>query len=492
MIHIPILRSGRPYRSLKLLDVRHVQSGEVLAHLSQANRGLISKDLSATTTHRKGLEAFSVSELLTICRKAARFFTEESLQLDGTLQSAEDYVKQVSGSTGMPEALCRINMDKIRSALERMGEILDGLTRGLDLSILDSGRGIQDGRPLSFFPQTDALGAVLPNNSPGVHSLWLPSIPLKIPLVLKPGSEEPWTPFRISQAFIAAGCPPEAFGYYPTDYSGASEILLRCGRSMLFGGGSTVTPWKVDPRIQIHGPGRSKIILGKDRVRDWGSYMEVMLGSIVDNGGRSCINASGIWVPEQGREIAEVLAERLSEIEPRPLDHPEAKLAAFSNPKMARRISETIDQQLKAPGAEEITTSSSSERVVEFDGCTFLRPTVIWCEDAEHPLANTEFLFPFVSVVQVPQEEILKRIGPTLTATAITEDEDFIGELLRSQDVDRLNLGAISTNLVSWDQPHEGNLFEHLYRQRALQMQGQGSDVGGRRSGERKIVRRQT
>ena len=479
LIHIPVLRSGRPYRSLKLLDVRHVQSGEVIARLSQANRGLISKDLSAAETYRKGLEAFSVSELLEICRKAGRFFAEESLPLDGALQSAEDYVKQVSGSTGMPVALCRKNMDKIRSVLERMEEILDGLTRGLDLTILDSGRGIQDGRPLSFFPQTDALGAVLPNNSPGVHSLWLPSIPLKIPLVLKPGSEEPWTPFRISQAFITAGCPPEAFGYYPTDYSGASEILLRCGRSMLFGGGSTVTPLKADPRIQIHGPGRSKIILGKDRVRDWENYMEVMLGSIADNGGRSCINASGIWVPEKGREIADVLAERLSEIEPRPLDDPEAKLAAFSDPKMARRISETIDQQLKAPGAEEITGSSSGsqraggrrrERVVECDGCTFLRPTIIWCEDAEHPLANTEFLFPFVSVVQVPQEEILKRIGPTLTATAITEDEKFIGELLGSQDLDRLNLGAISTNQVSWDQPHEGNLFEHLYRQRALQM----------------------
>jgi hypothetical protein len=35
--------------------------------------------------------------------------------------------------------------------------------------------------------------------------------------------------------------------------------------------------------------------------------------------------------------------------------------------------------------------------------------------------------------------------------------------------VDRLNLGPISTMQVSWDQPHEGNLFEHLYSRRAFQ-----------------------
>ena len=104
------------------------------------------------------------------------------------------------------------------------------------------------------------------------------------------------------------------------------------------------------------------------------------------------------------------------------------------------------------------------------DGCTFLSPTVIWCEDPEHPLANTEFLFPFVSVVEVPQEEILDRIGPSLVVTAITDDDAFIVDLHRSSDVERLNIGPISTNQISWDQPHEGNLFDFLYQQRALQV----------------------
>lgn len=471
MIHIPILRAGLSYKSLNVLRVSHIQTGEPLAIVSQANRGLIAKDLFEAADSRRALEALSVSQLLGICKKAAHFFMESDLPLDGDLQSADDYIRQVSGTTGMPEVLCCTNMNKIQLVLEEMEAVLGGLTRGLDLSILDSGWGVQNKRPLSYLRQANVLGAVLPSNSPGVHSLWLPSIPLKVPLVLKPGGEEPWTPLRIAQAFIAAGCPPEAFGFYPTDYSGAAEILLRCGRSLLFGGESTVAPWKTDHRIQIHGPGQSKIIIGDDKISQWEDYLDLMLPSIAANGGRSCINASGVWVPAHGREIAEALARRLAQIDAKPLDDPDAQIAAFTHPKSARRLSDLIDNQLKVPGAADVTAEfRGGERIVEKAGCTFLLPTVIWCEDPEHPLANTEFLFPFVSVVEVPQREILDRIGPTLVVTAITEDESFIRDLLNSPDVERLNLGAIPTNQVSWDQPHEGNLFEHLYRQRALQV----------------------
>ncbi len=470
MVHLPILRAGRAYRSLSVAHVSHVQTGEPLGAVSQANRGLVAKDLLSAASNKRALEAYGVSELLGICKRAARLFMEADLPLDGDAQSPEDYGRQVSGTTGMPESLCRQNMDKIRLVSEEMEAVLDGLTRGLDLSVLDEGWKVQNERPLSYVCQTEALGAVLPSNSPGVHSLWIPAIPLKVPLVLKPGSEEPWTPFRIAQAFIAAGCPPEAFGVYPTDHAGAGELLLRCGRSLLFGGGPTVAPWEADPRVQIHGPGRSKVIIGADRVSAWEDGLDVMVASIAENGGRSCINASGVWVPGHGREIAEALAECLVQITARPLDDPEAQIAAFTRPEFARRLSGLIDSQLKVPGAVDLTVGlRGTDRVVEKAGCTFLNPTVIWCEDPEHPLANTEFLFPFVSVVEAPQEEILDRIGPSLAVTALTEDGALIDALLGSPDVERLNVGPIPTTHVSWDQPHEGNLFEHLYRQRALQ-----------------------
>jgi acyl-CoA reductase-like NAD-dependent aldehyde dehydrogenase len=473
MLHLPIVRAGRAYRSLDTVELHHVATGEPVACVSQANAGLIARDLLAAAAHRRAMQRLSVAELVRICAKAAELFCDGDLPvdpIDGVTQSAEDYVRTLSSTTGMPHALCRANMEKIRYVLAEMATVLGGLTRGLDLAVLDAGWSRQGGRPVSYVGEARSLGVILPSNSPGVHSLWLPSVPLKVPVALKPGGQEPWTPMRIAQALIQAGCPPEAFGFYPADYAGATEILLRSDRSMLFGDESTVRPWRHDPRVQLHGPGWSKVLLGADAARDWQAHLDVMVTSIAENGGRSCLNASGVWLPSHGRQVAAALAERLAAIEPRPLDDPAASIAAFSNPAVAHRISALIDRQLKLPGAEDLTAPlRSGDRVVEVGGCTFLRPTLIWCEDPDHPLAASEFLFPFAAVVEVPQAELPERIGATLVASAITDDAAFQAELMNARNIDRLNLGALPTSRVSWDQPHEGNLFEHLYRQRAFQ-----------------------
>ena len=60
-------------------------------------------------------------------------------------------------------------------------------------------------------------------------------------------------------------------------------------------------------------------------------------------------------------------------------------------------------------------------------------------------------------------------LGPTLVVTALTHDQALIDRLLGSDLIGRLNLGPIQTNTIVWDQPHEGNLFDHLYGRRAFQ-----------------------
>jgi hypothetical protein len=466
MLYIPILRAGEPYVSLETQDVPDFRTGETLVVVSQANPGLIAKDLS---NPRTVLYDLAPRELLGICKDAARAFMEEELPLGEEVQSPEDYVQQLSATSGLTHTLCRTNMKKIEAVLLNMEEVLDGLTRGLGLEVLQKGWK-QASQRLSFQVQTEVLGAILPNNSPGVHALWLPAIPLQVNLALKAGGSEPWTPYRIAQAFLFAGCPREAFGFYPTDYSGATEILMRCGRSILFGDQFTVRPWEHDKRIQIHGPGWSKILIGKDQTHRWPDFLDVVEKSVVDNGGRSCINASGLWVHSNGREIAESIGARLASIEACPMDDPNARIAAFSNPYIAERISAMIDDHLKVPGAEDVTARlRGCGRLARVEGCTFLLPTVIRCDDPEHPLANTEYLFPFCSVVEISQQNMLQRIGHSLVVTAMTEDNELIEDLMKEPQIDRLNLGPIPTTRISWDQPHEGNLFEHLYRQRAYQ-----------------------
>ena len=469
MLSIPILRHGNQYKSLDVARVPHHQTREPFVEVSQANPGLIRRDLAKQDIGTTALHDFSTRDLVSICARAADHFTNDPLPLGDSSQTAGDYVKHVSATTGLPYVLARRNMLKIKSMLASMESVLNGLTRNVGWELLDRGFGEIDGRALSFFPRTQSLGAVLPNNSPGVHSLWIPAFPLRIPLVLKPGSAEPWTPYRIIQALIKAGAPREAFSFYPTDHAGAGEILRRCGRSLLFGDSSTTGIWHNDPRVEIHGPGYSKVIIGEDCVDDWEQYLDVMVASVVDNGGRSCVNASAIWAPAHVEEIAEALAKRLAQITPRAADDESAQIAPFVDPQVATRINSIIDQGLSEPGARDVTAAyRDGGRLANSNNCSYLLPTVLLCEQ-DHPLAMKEFLFPFVSVVRVDQNEIATALGPTLVATAITKDPKLIQTLVASPRVDRLNIGALATNQVSWDQPHEGNLFDHLYARRAFQ-----------------------
>ena len=473
MLHLPILRWGVPYRSVNQVVTPHFRTRQAFVSMSQANVGLIRRDLLKQAEARALLLQMPVADLVKMANRAADFFLNDTLPLDpesGTTQTPQQYIEQVTATTGMPFSNVRRNMAKVHGVLSKVEEVLSGLTRDLDLSVLDSGYGTVRGQMLSFFPRADALGVVLPSNSPGVHSLWAPTPVLKMPLVLKPGSAEPWTPLRIINAWIKAGAPAGAFSYYPTDHAGGNEILRSTGRGMVFGDVGSTKRWKNDERVEVHGPGYSKIVIGPDVADHWEDYIDVIAESMSNNGGRSCVNASGVWVTNHADTIAEALAKKLSSVTPRASDDADAVLAPFADPETARRISSVIDGDITGESgtARDVSAELRGDRVVSAHGGTYLLPTVIRC-DATHPLANREFLFPFASVVQVEASDLPDCLGPSLVVTCISNDQAFRTRFAASALVDRLNFGPLSTTQIGWDQPHEGNLFEHLYSRRAIQ-----------------------
>ncbi len=470
--HIPALRLGRAYESLEKAEVRDHRTGEVKAVVSQVNGGIVKRDLARVAGTRAVLARFTVAELMERSRQAGELFLKGTLPLGdrGHTQDPQQYVETLSLTSGLPHVMVRRNMAKVHYALTHMEEVLNGLSRGLDLSILDRGHGEQFGTKLSFFPTCHALGLVMPSNSPAVNSLWIPAISLKTPVVIKPGKEEPWTPYRLIQAFIAAGVPAEAFGFYPTDHDGAATILNQCGRALIFGDKSTTQQYASNPAIQVHGPGWSKILIGQDEIANWRNYIDLIAGAISDNGGRSCINASAVVVPSHGAEIADALAQVLGPIEPTSPEDDHARLSGFANPKMADYIDTQIEEGLATPGAEDVTARyRGGPRKVVFNGGTYLRPTIVRCDSFQHPLANREFLCPYASVVEVPQSEMLRLIGYTLACTVITRDPALIAEAEAHPEIDRLNIGPVSTMKISWDQPHEGNMFEFLWKRRSIE-----------------------
>lgn len=472
--HIPILRLGEPYTSVEQKDVRALGTGEVVARLSMGNAGLVRRDADRFDEARAALAAIPCEDLIALSAEAGRRFMQDTLPLgEDATQSPDDYVRQLAATSGLPHTLVRRNMAKIHDALTHVGDILRGLTRGLPPRVLDEGVGDVLGLPVSFFPTTDALGVVMPSNSPGVNALWLPAIALRTPVILRPGGEEPWTPWRIFQSFYAAGLPREALGFYPSDHEGAAAVMDVCGRSIIFGGAQTVKRYAHDPRVEVHGPGWSKVILGEDVIDEWEPYIDVIVDSIAANSGRSCINASAVLVPRHADALADAVAQRLAAIEPTALDDPNAQLSAIANPAVAQWADAQITQGLRTPGAHDVTAAERGEdpaqRLVEYEGRAYLRPTLIRCDDPSHPLANVEFMFPYASVLEVPREKLIETIGEALVVTAITDDRSLIDELLACPTIHRLNLGPMPTSVAQWDQPHEGNLFDLLYQRRAIQ-----------------------
>ena len=112
---------------------------------------------------------------------------------------------------------------------------------------------------------------------------------------------------------------------------------------------------------------------------------------------------------------------------------------------VAARISAIIDDGLMDEGAAEVTASYRNvPRLAQFEGCTYLLPTIVRCESPAHTLANREYLFPFASVVECPQSELVQRMGPSLVVTAITDDASLKNQLLASPHVGRLNFGRVN------------------------------------------------
>lgn len=470
MLHIPALRLGKPYESLDRTTLVHHVTGDPIAEVSQVTGSMIARDMPRMADARKELAKIPIRDLVAMYAQAADYFANAKLPIGNEEQTFDDYIRCLSASTGSPMVFCRRNAGKVEYVLRNIETVLGGLTRGMDLSVLDKGYTESGGRMTAFYPTTDAFGAILPSNSPGVHSLWVPAIAMKTPLVLKPGREEPWTPMRVLQSFAKAGIPLSALNFYPTDHAGAGDILRLTGRSMLFGDSRTTDPYKNDHRVELHGPGYSKVLIGEDVVDRWPDFIDVIAESIAANGGRACVNASAVWTPRHGKAIAEALADRLAKVKARPWDDPECEIAAFANPDVAKALSARIDEGLQTPGATDVTEQKrGSHRLVTEGRIAWVLPTIIHCDSPSHPLANIELLFPYASVIECPQRDLLKKIGPTLAAMALTEDEAFSRALLDCPLIERLNIGPIPTTRLTWDQPHEGNLFTHLYRQRALQ-----------------------
>src|SRR5688500_4541631 len=113
MLHIPLLRRGKPYESLDVALAPHHATGKPFARISQANVGLIRRDLLAQEPMRAALLAIPTTRLMELIRDAADIFLNDTLSIGDDAQRPDDYVEQLSATTGMPFVMVRRNMQRV-------------------------------------------------------------------------------------------------------------------------------------------------------------------------------------------------------------------------------------------------------------------------------------------------------------------------------------------------------------------------------------------
>src|SRR5262245_3379364 len=112
VIHIPVLRWGEPYKSLEIDKVVHFYIGEVLAEVSRANAELVERDMRFAQRARDVLREIPIAELLRMMKKAGELYAKAELPLGDGTQTPDQFVRMQSATTGLPEHMCRFNMEK--------------------------------------------------------------------------------------------------------------------------------------------------------------------------------------------------------------------------------------------------------------------------------------------------------------------------------------------------------------------------------------------
>lgn len=469
MIKIPALCFGERYHSFARHEVTDLSTGQVLASLGLVLENRIAVDClrkKVLPTARKLLQCIPVRKRISMCIEAAEHFEYGTLECGSTLQSADEYNSLVARTSGLSTALARANTSRIATALRNTEAVMNGLSRGLPFDIYNSGLGKQGNTSVRLTPRIDGLGCCMPNNSPGVHVTWVTCPAFGFPVLIRPGSSEPFTPYRLIQAFIKAGFPAQAFGYYPCDHGAANRIPELTKGAIVFGSDSTVKQWANNPLVQIHGSGFSKLIVGEDRIEEWESLIPELAENVSANSGRSCYAVSRITVPKYAKEIAEALAAKLASLTPLPLEDPKAMLSAMAMPERAVQVSQSIDAALKKGGAVDVSAKyRKGDRLLGFEGRTYLLPTIILCDSSAHPLANEEFLFPYAAVVQSSNDQAFADLGPTLSLAVYTNDE-ALKSRAQNSDASLVSINK-GTSKLDRTQPHEENLFELLFIRRS-------------------------
>ena len=299
-------------------------------------------------------------------------------------------------------------------------------------------------------------------NGPGIHALWPQALALGYRVAVRPSRREPFTAHRLVNALRQAGFGPGHVAYLPTDHRGADEIIRSADLAMLYGGRNVVRKYGSDPTVFVNGPGCSKVLITADQ--DWLDYIDIIVDSIAKLGGMACVNTTAVLYEGDPNPLAHAIADRLSEIEPLPIEDERANLPTQSIDKaraLAGYLSARAAGTTPVLGADQVVADLG-------EGYAALRPAVHLMAKPDVDKLNIELPFPCVWVSPWSRSDGMDPLRNSLVVNAITGDEALIDDLLAEPTVTNVYCGHHPSYHDAPEIPHDGFLADFLMRNKGF------------------------
>ncbi|MFD5723360.1 aldehyde dehydrogenase family protein [Streptomyces sp. NPDC127036] len=450
VVYVDALGPRGAYRTRLLSPVTDVSGAEV-ARLSLVPPVYVSRALAAL----RAAAPRPPADLVPVLAAAGSAFASDSI---GGL-SVHEYEQLVSRTSGTPISVVRrATGDTARFITQAHSSAQRGRPRGTGLDLADP--AVQQGGAL-WTRQGDVFAVNASGNHPGVHRIWLEALALGYRVAVRPSRREPFTPHRIVQALRQSGMPDDHVMLLPSDHRGADTLVRGADKAVVYGGDDVVAAYANNSRVLPQGPGRSKILITADT--DWREHLDVIVGSIADEAGTACVNATGVLIEGDPAPLAEAIAARLSVMPSLPPQDEHAVLPVCSLDR-ARALSSFLKET--ARGARSwLGGDGIADDLV--DGSAALRPAVheIGHDD---PRLGVELPFPCVWVAPWKRTEGIGPLRGTLVVSALTQDAALLDTLFAEPSIANVYAGNHPTYWMAPGVPHDSYLSDFLMRSKGV------------------------
>ncbi|GAA2332111.1 aldehyde dehydrogenase family protein [Streptomyces kunmingensis] len=451
VVHLDALGPRGPYRTLAPEPVPDVCGTEV-ARLSLVPPVYVTRAIAAL----RRAQPLSAADLDAQLAAAAEAFASGSV--DGL--EVEAYERLVSRTSGTPLRVVRTaTRDTARFVASARASAHQGRPRGAASGLRDD--ALRSGHAV-WARRGEVFAVNASGNHPGVHRLWLEALALGYRVAVRPSRREPFTPHRLVGALRRAGVGEDRVMLLPTDHRAADTLVHGADRAVVYGGDDVVARYAHDPRVLPQGPGRSKILVTADT--DWRAHLDTIVGSVADEGGTACVNATAVLVEGDPAPLAEALAQRLGALPSLPPQDERAVLPV-SPLERARALSAHLTQW--AAGSRAWLGGNGIVHDLG-DGSAVLRPAVHQADRADAVQLRTELPFPCVWVAPWSRADGIGPLRDSLVLSALTRDEVLLDTLLAEPTIANLYVGDHPTHWMAPGVPHDSYLSDFLMRSKAV------------------------